>query len=245
MIYEIANLRIFIDNKFDFTTKFCQAYLSEDQLSPVRLTARATEEDIQKEREASQGFSDGYLENICIYRDLCLQLPTLDRFLMHAAILEYEGEGYAFLGRSGAGKSTHTGLWLKYLEGAKIVNGDKPIVSFDGKTFTAHGTPWMGKERRGCNASVPLKGICFIEQAKENSIQKLTPAETAMRLFSQLLLPTDEANAARTLEIADKLVELVPAYVLYCDISENAVKTSYEALANKNYILKGKQENEN
>ncbi len=245
MIYDIANLRVFIDNKHEFTTKFCQEYLSDDQLSPVHLTARATEEDIEKEREASQGFSDGYLENICIYRDLCLQLPTLDRFLMHAAILSCDGEGFAFLGRSGAGKTTHTSLWLKYVNGAKIVNGDKPILSFDGQTFIAYGTPWMGKERRGCKEQVPLKGLCFIEQAKENKIQKLTPSETAMRLFSQLLLPTDEANAAKTLEIADKLVQLVPAYVLYCDISENAVKISYESLANKKYHYKGKEENEN
>ncbi len=236
MIYEIADLRIFIDNKYDFTTKFCQAYLSADQISPVQLTARATEDAIEQERQASpQGFSDGYLENICIYRDLCLQLPTLNRFLMHAAILEYEGEGFAFLGRSGAGKSTHTSLWLKHLDGSRIVNGDKPILSFDGETFTAYGTPWMGKERRGCNASVPLKGLCFIEQATENSIRKLSLSETTMRLFTQLLLPSDEANAAKTLEIADELVRRIPAYVLSCDISEEAVKTSYEALANKNY----------
>ncbi len=235
MIYDIAGLRVSIENKHPYSDRFCAAYLSPDQSSPAHVTASATAEEILAEKAASPNFSDGYVENICIYRSLCLQLPTLDRFLLHAAVLAYEGEGYAFLGRSGTGKSTHTGLWLKYLEGAKIVNGDKPIVRLDGKEFRVYGTPWMGKEGRGCNDSVILKGLCFLEQAKENSIRRLTPAETAMRLFTQILMPTDEENAARTLELADKLVETVPSYLLKCDISETAMQTSFEMMTGKDY----------
>ena len=83
-------------------------------------------------------------------------MPQFDRMLLHAAILQYEGRAYAFLGRSGTGKSTHTGLWLKYLDGSKIVNGDKPILSIGEKDVIAYGTPWMGKEGRGENTQAPL-----------------------------------------------------------------------------------------
>ncbi len=235
MIYEIAGLRVFIDNKCRYTTKFCEAYLSEDQVSPVALTASTTEEKMAEERKASEGFPDGYLENICLYRDMCLQMPSFNRFLLHAAVLEHDGNGYAFLGRSGAGKSTHTGLWVKHLEGCRVINGDKPIIGFDGEKFIAYGTPWMGKEGRGCNASVPLKGLCFIEQSKDVSIEKLTPSATTMRLFNQLLMPTDEENAAKTLELADELISRVPAFVLRCDISEDAVKVAFEAMTEKKY----------
>ena len=199
------------------------------------MTARASDEQIATERGLSEGFSDGYLENICIYRDMCLQMPSFDRFLLHAAVLSYDGSGFAFLGRSGAGKSTHTGLWLKHVSGAAIVNGDKPILGFDGENFVAYGTPWMGKEGRGENTSVVLKGLCFIEQATENSITKLSHSETTMRLFNQILLPTDEANATKTLELVDKLIATVPAYVLKCNISEEAVKTSFEEMTGKKY----------
>jgi hypothetical protein len=235
MIYEIAGLRVYIDNKYRYTSRFCENYLSEDQVSAVDMTASATEEKIEAERGLTEGFSDGYLENICIYRDMCLQMPSFNRFLLHAAVLAVDEDGYAFLGRSGAGKSTHTGLWLKHLNGAKIVNGDKPIISFDGEKFVAYGTPWMGKEGRGENSSVVLKGLCFIEQAKENSISKLSASETTMRLFNQILLPTDEVNATKTLELVDQLIACVPAYVLKCDISEEAVKTSFEAMTGKKY----------
>lgn len=152
MIYEIADLRIQIKNRCSFTTEFCKGYLAADQAQPPDLSAAASEQAFSEEKKSCPGYSDGYIENICIYRDLCLRLPRLERFLLHAAVLDYKGEGYAFLGRSGAGKSTHTGLWLKYLPKAKILNGDKPIVARAESGFYAYGTPWMGKEGRGKRA---------------------------------------------------------------------------------------------
>ena len=234
MIYEIAGLRVLLDNQYSFTDKFCQAYLAEDQTSPVDIVSRVSQEDLMAEKNLSPQYSDGYIENICLYRNLCLQLPAFNRMLLHAAVLEYNGNGYAFLGRSGAGKSTHTGLWLKYV-GGKIVNGDKPILSFNQTEVIAHGTPWMGKEGRGYKASVPLKALCFIEQAKENKIVKLTQSQLSTRLFSQLLIPSEEAAAIKTLDLTDLFLQLVPGYVLYCDISEAAVKTSFETLTGTPY----------
>ena len=73
MVYDIAGLRIDIRNQYDFTTKFCQAFLSEDQTSPVDLTASVTQEEFDAEKSQSAGFSDGYIENICLYRSICLQ----------------------------------------------------------------------------------------------------------------------------------------------------------------------------
>ncbi len=235
MIYEIAGLRISIKNRCKYTEIFCEKYLSEDQESPTDLEVAVTNEEFYAEKALSEGFSDGYIENICLYRAICRKLPTLNRMLLHAAVLEYEGNGYAFLGRSGTGKSTHTGLWLKHLTGARIVNGDKPILEYKDGGFIAYGTPWMGKEGLGCNASVPLKGLCFLEQAKENEIIKLTPAEAATRVFAQILMPEDEDNAALTLELTDKLVTEIPCYLLKCTISEEAVQKSFEALTGKIY----------
>lgn len=235
MIYEIAGLRVSIKNRCKYTEVFCEKYLSEDQATPFDLEVSVSNEEFYAEKKLSEGFSDGYIENICLYRSICRQLPVLNRMLLHAAILEYDGNGYAFLGRSGTGKSTHTGLWLKHLQGSKIVNGDKPILEYKNGGFIAYGTPWMGKEGLGINGSTPLKGLCFLEQAKENSIIKLTPSQAASRIFLQILLPEDEKNAALTLELTDKLVREVPCYLLKCDISEEAVKKSFEALTGKNY----------
>ncbi len=242
MIYEIAGLRVCIEHKYPYTTKFCREYLSTDQTSPTDILARVSEEEMAEERRLSSGFSEGYIENICLYRNICMQLPVLNRLLMHCSVLDYDGAGYAFLGRSGTGKSTHTRLWLSHLTPCKVVNGDKPILGYREGEFIAYGTPWMGKESWGENSSVPLKGLCFLQQAKENSIRRLSIAEVSSRLFTQILIPQEEDNAAATLELMDKLITQIPAYLLNCDISEEAVKTSFEALTGLSYAEKRNKE---
>lgn len=235
MIYDIAGLRIDIRNRHAYTTKFCQNYLSEDQTSDADLVATVSDEDFEEEKKQSSQFSDGYIENICLYRSICLQMPRFQRLLLHASVLEYDGAGYAFLGKSGTGKSTHTRLWLQYVDGTRVINGDKPILHFDGTKFVVYGTPWNGKEGLGCNASTPLKGLCFLEQAKENSIRALTPSETSSRLFTQVLLPSQEDAVVATLDLLDKIIRHTSSYLLQCDISEKAVQTSYEMLTGKKY----------
>ena len=235
MVYEIAGLRVRIENKYEFTTKFCREYLSDDQESPVDIIATTTEEEFAAERSLSDEFSDGYIENICLYRSICMQMPTFGRMLVHCSVLEYDGNAYAFLGRSGTGKSTHTKLWLKYLSPTRVINGDKPILEYKDGGFIAYGTPWMGKERWGTRAQAPLKGLCFLEQAKVNSIRKLSIAEASTRLFTQILIPSEEKNAIATLELTDKIVTQLPAYLLQCDISEEAAKKSFEAMTGFNF----------
>lgn len=235
MIYEIANLRIQIDNQHEYTTKFCRDYLSADQTSPVDVVATVSDEEFAKEKQQSPRFSDGYVENICLYRSLCLQLPSFNRMLLHASILEFNGNAYAFLGRSGAGKSTHTRLWMKNVKNCRIINGDKPILQETDNGFVAHGTPWRGKENWGEKRSALLKGLCFIEQAKENSIEKLRPSEVSSRLFQQILIPTNAEDAVATLDILDRFIAQTPAYLLKCDISEQAVETSFTALTGASF----------
>lgn len=158
-------------------------------------------------------------------------MPLFNRFLMHCAVVEYDGKCYAFLGRSGTGKSTHTSLWLKNLPEAKILNGDKPILMYDGTSFIVYGTPWQGKERLGYNGKCKLYGLCFLEQAKKNEITKLTTGEAADRIFTQILLPDDPVAVAETLELCDSLVKTVPSYLLKCDISDEAFLTSFNAMS--------------
>ena len=247
MIYEICNLKIDIQNRLRYTDNFCKNYLSADQDCAPIFSVKVSNEAFYEEKNASPGYSDGYIENICLYREICLQLPKFNRFLLHSCILEYKGEAYAFLGRSGTGKSTHTGLWLKYLKDTKILNGDKPILEMTDNEVVAYGTPWMGKEGLGYNGKAPLKALCFLEQAKVNEIRTLSSAEASMRIFQQILLPSEQEAAEKTLEMIDKLLKKVPSYLLRCDISEEAVKTSFEVLTKSEYVKNkiAEKENEN
>ena len=44
-----------------------------------------------------------------------------DTILVHASLVRQNGWGYAFIAKSGTGKSTHVGLWLKHLPGCDLI----------------------------------------------------------------------------------------------------------------------------
>ena len=230
MIYDIAGLRVKIDNRTKYIERYCEEYLSQDQLSPADIYATVTREEFEKERDLTGRFPDYYVENACMYRSICRQLPIFDRMVLHSSVLDYKGDGYAFLAKSGVGKTTHTNLWLDNFEGVEVVNGDKPILHFDGKQVIAYGTPWMGKERQGAKRCVPLKALCFLERSTANEIVELTTAEAVKRLFKQILLPEDEENAKRTLELLDEVVLHTKCYLLKCNVSNEAARLSFETM---------------
>jgi len=90
-------------------------------------------------------------------------------FMIHASVVEKDGKGYAFLGKSGTGKSTHSSLWVRYIEGTELLNDDNPAIWIeeDGSVYV-YGTPWSGKTPCYKNRRVPLKAIVRLEQASAN-----------------------------------------------------------------------------
>lgn len=94
--------------------------------------------------------------------------------LFHSSVVSYQGRGYMFLGQSGTGKSTHSGLWLKHIEGTELVNDDNPVVrvSDDGEV-RVYGSPWSGKTPCYRNVSYPVGAIVKLSQAPYNEIQPL------------------------------------------------------------------------
>ena len=92
-----------------------------------------------------------------------------DTFLIHASAVENDGKGYLFLGKSGMGKSTHSALWMRYVEGADLLNDDNPAIRIkkDGVVYV-YGTPWSGKTPCYRNRKAPLKAMVRLEQAPVN-----------------------------------------------------------------------------
>ncbi len=231
-IYEIANLRVKLSYRYALTEQGCLEYLSRDQMGEWDLEISLTEQELKAGESDFPNLPVDYVEFICLYRALSMRLSHYSRILLHASVLEYEGEGYAFLGKSGTGKSTHSQLWLKFVPEATVRNGDKPILEFSDKIY-AHGTPWQGKESLGNRGRTPLKGLCFLKQAKENAFRRLSAGEAVSLLMPQLVLPTDEVGVEKTLALADELLQNVPAYLLECDISKEAVRLSFEGMTGR------------
>lgn len=210
---KLAGIPVEMDNRYPDLEILCRGY--ETGEAP-QLFLRVTPEEIETERRSqTYAFSDGYLETICMYRRLALEMLQYNVFIMHASVVEVDGEGYAFLASSGTGKTTQTRLWLEYFGNrARVINGDKPLIRVvpegDGWQFIVYGTPWCGKEGMGCNASVPLKALFLLERSPQPSCEA-APEEYAIdRIFHQLLMPENPAQMMQLLDMVDKLVETVP-----------------------------------
>ena len=228
----MADICVAIDNQYDYVRRLCEEYVITPD-SPADITVRVSNEEINHEIEISDfPVTPAYAEGVCVYRAICRQLPLqFHSFLMHCAVIEYEGQGYAFAAKSGTGKSTHIALWQKkFGDSVRIVNGDKPILRFVGDQLRAYGTPWCGKEGWGRNASAPLAGICFLHRDTENNIRRLSYEAAVDLVFSQLLQPATPEGMAETLRLADLLIRGVPIYDLGCTISEEAARMAYEAM---------------
>ena len=227
----LAGLRVCFVTRTDCLNRRGRAYLAAAGGAPD-LTLSVTEPEIEAARTAPDGarlpFSEG--ESFALYRKLAEVLPRFDAFVFHAAAVETEGVGYAFAGRSGVGKSTHSRLWQTCFS-ASFINGDKPVFRLTDGRFYVCGTPWAGKEP-GQNAPVmrPLGGLCFLRQGKEDVIHPLPPEKAALLLLEQTILPPDEKDAARQMELLDRLARSVPLYEMACTVSKKAAVLSYTAM---------------
>lgn len=236
-IVGLADKYIEINSVYDELRNFFKDYLVTDVTPDFSVSL--SQEDILAEQEAASvnQFSPTYLETLALLRKLAEILPSHSRILMHGASISYNEHAYLFTAPSGTGKSTHIRLWKKYLgDDVKIVNGDKPFISLEDDPMI-YGSPWAGKENWQRNCKMPLKGICFVQRGTTNSIRRIEASDCLSLLFKQVYLPADTLAAGLTLELVDMLIKKVPLYVLTCDMSEDAVRCSFEALTGLSYPI--------
>ena len=234
-LVELSNLNIGIAQDTPELRFFFKDYIAEN-VSPD-LFISWTEDDLAKEhKNTDTNFSQHYIETLVILRKIAEILPQHQRFLFHGASISYKNKAYLFAAPSGTGKSTHIRLWKKYLgDDVGIVNGDKPFISLCGNQPYIYGTPWAGKERWQRNCSFPLSGICFIQRSLNNSIPRIAPAEALSLILKQIYMPQDSISLDHTLQLLDGLMNNTPLYLLKCDMSEDAVCCSFEAMTGLSY----------
>lgn len=159
-----------------------------------------------------------------------------DTILIHASVVECGNEGYAFLGKSGTGKSTHSRLWVAHLQGFDLLNDDNPAIRLEKDGSVAvYGTPWSGKTPCYRNKKVALKGLVRLRQAQENHFEmqhgknaliQVLPSCTAIRwnnaLFNQMV------------SILMIIVQVVPIGLFSCLPTADAAKTCWDNIKSKN-----------
>ncbi len=109
--------------------------------------------------------------------------------VFHGAAFLWQEIAFLITAASGVGKSTQLRNLLKICGNEiRVMNGDKPILKQDGERILVCPSPWKGKERLGDDSlSAPLAGIIFLEQAKNNLIQMLSPHQSVPVLLPRFL----------------------------------------------------------
>ena len=155
-------------------------------------------------------------------------LTTANRktLLFHSSVVSYQGRGYMFLGQSGTGKSTHSSLWLKYIEGTELVNDDNPVVRIlDNGDVWLYGSPWSGKTPCYRNVSYPLGALVNLSQAPENKIQRMKGVKAYVSLIGSISGKHWDPQVAEGLHETEKLLaENVPIWHLDCLPDEAAAR---------------------
>lgn len=230
MKVRLADLVIEIKNKYEYVEELCREYLTDAPC--VDFFVECTDDEIEAERQDGEAeMPKGYLESLAVYRKICTRALDYDAFLVHSAVIELEGNAYAFLAKSGTGKSTHIALWRTTIgDKVKIINGDKPIYRYIDGILYAYGTPWCGKEGWQRNTRARLKALCYIERAEKNSIEKITPRESVMRMLKQVLIPKDADEVSKTLALVDRMLNDIQSWIIKCNISSEAALIAYNAL---------------
>ncbi len=155
-----------------------------------------------------------------------------DTLLIHASCIIHQGKAFPFTAKSGTGKSTHTSLWMKHIEGVELLNDDNPIIRIEEGNPIVYGSPWSGKTPCYRNKRAPLHAVTQIERASTNYIEKLS----VIKAFATLLpacssMKWDEDLYDRQCTIITKVIQTTSVYTMYCLPNADAAHVCHKTLS--------------
>lgn len=232
-ICDIAGLKVDIKNMNGRTGKQAAAYLSEnqDENQHVDIVIDVSNERINSSVDEHSELNSDDWEYLLTGSDFYTHLLKFNGILLHSSCIVVDGYAYAFAADSGTGKSTHTQLWLKHFgDRAHILNDDKPAIRVIDGTVYACGTPWSGKHDYSTPEMVELAGICFLERSEENWIKEAETSKAVYKIFSQTVRKLPPVAMDMLFNVLDNVFSKVKLWEFGCNISDDAVITSYNAM---------------
>ena len=149
-----------------------------------------------------------------------------DILFLHSSQISVRGKGIVFSAASGTGKTTQAKLWQRH-RNARIICNDRTLIR-EGKTY---GYPVDGSEPVRSSEVLPLGAVVLLEQAPENRIRRVRPAEAMARMVPQLVI--DRWDPVATQRAAEQIIDLLrafPVYAMGCTPDLGAVECLEEQL---------------
>ena len=158
---------------------------------------------------------------------------------IHSSAATVHGKTVLFLGESGTGKSTHTGLWLKHIPDTELLNDDSPFIRVEaGGDIQVYGSPWSGKTACYKNKHTPVAAFVRLSQAPHNRIRRLKGIEAIGEVLPSC--PFTFAYENRLSEsiysILSQTLQQTPVYHLECLPDDGAVDLVYSTLIQDKFL---------
>ena len=152
--------------------------------------------------------------------------------LVHASTILKGDYGYPFIAESGTGKSTHTSLWLRFIDDCSLMNDDNPVIRIEDGTPYIYGSPWSGKTPCYRNVRALLGAVTRIERAPKNSIERLPVVKAfASVLPSCSTMMWDKSIYDHVCNAVTRIIETTPVYTLHCLPDAEAAQICHQTIA--------------
>jgi len=167
-------------------------------------------------------FLKGGLDSLTLFRTdqflLARILADRQGCILHSSGAVIKGQGLAFVGHSGAGKSTT----LQILnEKAEMLSDDRNIIRRLPEGFRIYSTWSNRKASTGLAASAPLNAILFLAKSKQNRLVPIEDRkEILIRLAACLAKPLLTADWwEKSLSLIEQIAREIPCYEMEFDKS--------------------------
>ncbi len=130
--------------------------------------------------------------------------------ILHGAAVSLDGHGLAFIGPSGAGKTT-IARWCREEGNATVLSDERILLWRDKQGWRVSGTPWYGELHQVSPLVVPLARLYLLRKADVNQFLPLLPAKLLTHLISEAFFPIWTPEGMEELvKAGEKLIREIP-----------------------------------
>lgn len=180
---------------------------------------------IQPTLEATAEVGDATSLSQVLYLCLSIALPGEGALLVHADTVEWRGSAVAFLGDSGAGKSTAAAQLIER-GGGRRITADRTVIDAGAGAPVVWSAPKLGREEElpGSPCSVPLAGLLFPIQRRGVELRPMSRlAAHRLLLRGAICAGGDGQPAAAMLEVAERILKQAWAAELVYELGQEYV----------------------
>ena len=133
-------------------------------------------------------------------------------FLIHAASIIHNNNGYIFPGGSGAGKSTIS----KISDDSTILTDELTLVRKVDEKFVIYGTPFWGEYEVAENKKIEVKELYFLKKDDKNYIKEISPSMAIKMILPNIFFFNVNKEFTNLIfNLINEFIETVPCYELH------------------------------